>query len=759
MYDLEGYERQITEKTNFLQHLKDQVDGYCKTIEQKEKEVKRHKREKEDAKKEGGRKEKKLEGLEEDIALQKKQLALMEKEIRMRENEVEERESSLLVEMVGMKGTLEEKDGKIARLTSDLMEVKDYIEEEAKLVKEKDNEMDELKDELKKEKDLNKTNDPKSIREVARKQHQADLMKEKRRHEQEVRKLKQKIVTMEEKLKEEEIAREELQQQKSTISKKSNEERENLTQQIKNLNEKLESQRKARLNEMKTTEDVEMKFWSEEEKYVDEIRAIELSRQKLKVENDSLKEDMELFDGMKEQLDEKTREVEDLKIELEELLNAKKEEKELMKKLLSEGEEVIHMYQSEVQQLKSKLSHEPAINTQEGVSDSVEEMRRLIELEYNIGKETKGFDAKEDEDMNAQEYMRIIEGGSKIGKRQKSSSTKHQTHNVWKYSWYSLFLILISVPVLSSQFPTHVVMTSAMLYVVTLGFLIWKDMLKQKQRSKLGETSDTLSKAISDIYDENQNLRKTVEQLIVRVASESVEKNELARKVGKGAIGPGGAKAGDAAAADKRLTKQLEEKNKTIEALQDIRKELTEGGKQLRAKQRAQESALEQNKKVIQKLEQKLRDVVEDEGGVDFSTEKILQEIREDDDRKEVKKKEALERFQKIAMDVVENSRHEKIICIGIGVAFVLGVVFLLLCKHVVLFNSSLFGILAMVMAVVLGLVVKSNNEVAKLAQELNEEVERSLESSKEIQELSTLVEKHVEVSYVKVNEFIQTFV
>jgi hypothetical protein len=36
--------------------------------------------------------------------------------------------------------------------------------------------------------------------------------------------------------------------------------------------------------------------------------------------------------------------------------------------------------------------------------------------------------------------------------------------------------------------------------------------------------------------------------------------------------------------------------------------------------------------------------------------------------------------------------------------------------------------------------------QVAKLAEELNLEAERSLESSKEIQELSTLVEKHLEV-------------
>ena len=35
---------------------------------------------------------------------------------------------------------------------------------------------------------------------------------------------------------------------------------------------------------------------------------------------------------------------------------------------------------------------------------------------------------------------------------------------------------------------------------------------------------------------------------------------------------------------------------------------------------------------------------------------------------------------------------------------------------------------------------------MAKLAEELNLEAERSLESSKEIQELSTLVEKHLEV-------------
>jgi chromosome segregation ATPase len=91
------------------------------------------------------------------------------------------------------------------------------------------------------------------------------------------------------------------------------------------------------LNEKKLSEDIEQKFWSEEERYVEEIRAIELSREKLKHDNESLKEDVEVLEGVRDKLEEKTREVEDLKIELEDVMQAKKEEKDIMKKLLSEG--------------------------------------------------------------------------------------------------------------------------------------------------------------------------------------------------------------------------------------------------------------------------------------------------------------------------------------------------------------------------------------------------------------------------------------
>ena len=85
------------------------------------------------------------------------------------------------------------------------------------------------------------------------------------------------------------------------------------------------------------SENIEKKFWTEEEKYVEQIRAIELSREKLKYENESLREDVEALEGVREKLEERTREVEDLKIELDEVMQAKKEEKEMMKKLISEG--------------------------------------------------------------------------------------------------------------------------------------------------------------------------------------------------------------------------------------------------------------------------------------------------------------------------------------------------------------------------------------------------------------------------------------
>lgn len=740
MHDLEANERQIAEKGSLLQELMDQIDGYCKTIDQKDKELKKHKRGREDAKKELEWKEKKLGGMEEDIGLQKKQLALMEKEIHMRENEVEERESSLLTEIAEMKDALAKKDGKIERLTSDLMEVKEYIEEEAKLVTEKDKEMEELKEELKKEKELNQTNDPKSIREMARKQFHAELTKEKRRHEQDVKKLKQKVIGLEEKYKEEQILRQELEKQNETSSKNFGEEKAKLELEIKGLREKLESQQRARLNDKKKSDDVEMRFWSEEEKYVEEIRAIELSRQKLKVENESLKGEMEVLDDVKEQLVEKTREIEQLKMDLEELSRAKKEEKEMMNKLISEGEEVIRLYEVEVQQLKSKLNHEPAISPQESVSDSVEDARRLIELEYKIGKETKTFDSKSDEEID-QESLKIMQRESIVDKRRCSFLLQPRQRSVWKYSWYSLILILVFTLVLHGQFPYHVIMMSVLLYLSTLGFLIWKDVERSRSLLKQGETSDVLSKAINDIYDENQNLRKTVEQLIVRVASESVEKNELARK-----LAPGGATPARDPTSNKELLKQLEEKTRTIQALQDIRKELAEEGKQLKAKQRAHEGALEQQKKVIKKLEEKLQDVVDGEG-VDISTEEILQEIRDEDERRDLKKKEALERFHKLATNMVENTRHQKILSgIIVGVVVVFGVVFMLCCKQMTPLGFSFLATTMITLALVFALVMKSRTEVAKLTQELNEEVTRGLECSNEIQELSTLVEKHVEV-------------
>ena len=52
MYDLESYERQVNEKDNLVQDLKDQIDQHCKTIDKKDKEIKRHKREKDDVRKE-----------------------------------------------------------------------------------------------------------------------------------------------------------------------------------------------------------------------------------------------------------------------------------------------------------------------------------------------------------------------------------------------------------------------------------------------------------------------------------------------------------------------------------------------------------------------------------------------------------------------------------------------------------------------------------------------------------------------------------
>jgi hypothetical protein len=124
--------------------------------------------------------------------------------------------------------------------------VKEYIEEEANLVGEKDKEMEELKDDLKREKEANKTNDPKSIREMARKQHQADFMKEKRRHEQESKKLKQRILELEENLKDEKVQREEMRKENEARAKKLGEDKRRLEEVNKEIDGKLESQKKAR---------------------------------------------------------------------------------------------------------------------------------------------------------------------------------------------------------------------------------------------------------------------------------------------------------------------------------------------------------------------------------------------------------------------------------------------------------------------------------------------------------------------------------
>ena len=67
-----------------------------------------------------------MQGVEEDISLQRKQLELMENEMKRRENEVEERENTILMELATMKETLAEKDANIKSLNSDLMEVRQY---------------------------------------------------------------------------------------------------------------------------------------------------------------------------------------------------------------------------------------------------------------------------------------------------------------------------------------------------------------------------------------------------------------------------------------------------------------------------------------------------------------------------------------------------------------------------------------------------------------------------------------------------------
>ena len=369
------------------------------------------------------------------------------------------------------------------------------------------------------------------------------------------------------------------------------------------------------------------------------------------------------------------------------------------------------MYQNEVQELKGKLIHEPAIDMKHGVSGSVEDMRRLIELEYNIGKETKNFE--NDEDIE-QECLKLMQGKDKnhkngiFGKNTGQLKTKQDT--IWSYSWLSLILILISVPVLFSQFPTHVVMTCVLLYVSTLGYLLWKETGGCKKVLKPGEANDALSKAVADIYEENQSLRKTVEQLIVRVASETVEKNELAKRTGSNG-GRSGTTAARETEATKELGRELAEKAKMVETLTEMRKKLTEEGKQLKAKLRANEGVLHQKDKVIKKLEQKLRDIIDGEG-VDLSTEKILQEIRQDDEQKDAKKRAALERFQELTASVMKNSKDEKKLGGMFVVLVIAGVLFLVVCRGSFLLGSGVLSLLSVVVAFMFWFILKSRNEV-----------------------------------------------
>ena len=383
------------------------------------------------------------------------------------------------------------------------------------------------------------------------------------------------------------------------------------------------------------------------------------------------------------------------------------------------GEEVIAMHKNEIQQLKGKILHEPAIDIKQGASGSVEEIRRLIELEYNIGKETKKFGNDQEID---EEYLRIMQRRGTVlkdgGLSKPSGQNKTKQDNIWTYSWLSLILILISVPVLYCQFPTHVVITCVLLYLSTLGYLIWKETGGCKKVLKPGEANDALSKAVSDIYEENQSLRKTVEQLIVRVASETVEKNELAKKTGTRGekSGASGTAARDSGATD--LVRELAEKAKMVETLTEMRKKLTEEGKQLKAKLRSNEGVLQQKDKVVKKLEQKLRDLMDGEG-VDLSTEKILQEIRQDDEQKDAKKRAALERFQELTVSVMKNAKGEKTLG-GMFVVFVLvGVVFLGVRQSSLLFGSSVLAVLSIVMALVFWFIMKSRNEVRMFVQQL----------------------------------------
>jgi hypothetical protein len=379
------------------------------------------------------------------------------------------------------------------------------------------------------------------------------------------------------------------------------------------------------------------------------------------------------------------------------------------------GEEVIAMYQNEVQELKGKLLHEPAIDMKQGVSAGVEEMRRLIELEYNIGKEAKNL---ENDQEIEQEYMRIVQGrdpGLNDGNFGKTQN-KTKKDNIWSYSWLSLILILVSVPVLFSQFPSHVVITCVLLYLSTLGYLIWKETGGCKKVLKPGEVNDTLSKAVSDIYEENQSLRKTVEQLIVRVASETVEKNELAKKPGASGerSGTHGMARRDSGAKD--LGRELAEKAKMIETLTAMRKKLTEEGKELKAKIRASDGVLQQKDKVIKKLEQKLRDIMDGEG-VDLSTEKILQEIRKDEEQKEEKRRAALERFQELTTTVMKNAKGEKTLGGMFAVFVLVGVAFLCARQSSLMLGSSVLALLCIVMALVFWFIMKSRDEVGMCEQ------------------------------------------
>ena len=373
------------------------------------------------------------------------------------------------------------------------------------------------------------------------------------------------------------------------------------------------------------------------------------------------------------------------------------------------------MYKNEVQQLKGKLIHEPAIDSQHGVSGSVEEMRRLIELEYNIGREEKNVE--NDQEIEA-ECLKLMQGTSTQPKEAifSRNANKKQTkqNNIWTYSWLSLVIILVSVPVLFTQFPTHVVMTCVLLYLSTLGYLVWKETAGCRKLLKPGEANETLSKAVSDIYEENQSLRKTVEQLIVRVASETVEKNELAKRTrahgersGAGVVDP---ERRDSVTA-KDMGRELVEKSKTIDTLKEMRRKLTEEGKQLKAKLKANEGVLQQKDKVIKKLEQKLRDLMDGEG-VDLSTEKIVQEIRQDDEQKDAKKRETLERFQQLTASVMKKANDERTLGGLFAVLVVVGVVFLAVCKSSLLLGSSVLALLCVVMALVFWFILKSRDEV-----------------------------------------------